>query len=93
MRDAGSRSSGEVTSLDGAVRRTARIEAGIADYVCPLLDAVVPAVLDFRSIPRRRIHAGIAVARSGTQVALREALDGRDVNRPEHVTDAQHGGR
>ncbi|MEC4769106.1 hypothetical protein [Burkholderia cenocepacia] len=37
--------------------------------------------------------AGIAVARSGTQVALREALDGRDVNRPEHVTDAQHGGR
>ncbi|ESS38625.1 hypothetical protein P355_4808 [Burkholderia cenocepacia KC-01] len=37
--------------------------------------------------------AGIAVARSGTQVALREALDGRDVNRPEHVTDAQHGAR
>ncbi|WP_143275996.1 hypothetical protein [Burkholderia cenocepacia] len=37
--------------------------------------------------------AGIAVARSSTQVALREALDGRDVNRAEHVTDAQHGAR
>ncbi|HHV7520411.1 TPA: hypothetical protein ACUNF5_007667 [Burkholderia orbicola] len=37
--------------------------------------------------------AGIAVARSGTQVALGEALDGRDVNRPEHVIDTQHGAR
>ncbi|MBR8294803.1 hypothetical protein KDW63_11485 [Burkholderia cenocepacia] len=37
--------------------------------------------------------AGIAVARSGTQVALQEARDGHNVNRLEHVTDAQHGAR
>ncbi|WP_413124247.1 hypothetical protein [Burkholderia orbicola] len=53
----------------------------------------MPARASFTASADAAASAGIAVARSGTQAALREALDGRDVNRLEHVTDAQHGAR
>lgn len=53
----------------------------------------MPARTPFAASADAAASAGIAVARSGTQAVLREALDGRDVNRLEHVTDAQHGAR
>ncbi|MCA7925656.1 hypothetical protein LGM35_24425 [Burkholderia cenocepacia] len=53
----------------------------------------MPARASFAAAADAAASAGIAVACGGTQVALREALDGRDVDRPEHVTDAQYGAR
>ncbi|WP_175683015.1 hypothetical protein [Burkholderia cenocepacia] len=53
----------------------------------------MPARAPFVASADAAASAGIAVARSGTQVALGEALDGRDVNRLEHVIDTQHGAR